>query len=119
MGPNALRRCVNAALLDSSVRIIAAEDLIAMKIFAGGTQDVEDLRGIFHVSGDRLEMNLLRNLALGSTERARQRLLTPSSTKSSSNLAILSSPRYLELSLPASPISLRKIGNIHRLPAKQ
>ena len=61
MDPNALRRCVNAALLDSSVRIIAAEDLIAMKIFAGGTQDLEDVRGIFHVSGR--DMNLLRNLA--------------------------------------------------------
>jgi hypothetical protein len=39
-------RCVSASLLDSSIRIIAAEDLIAMKIFAGGLQDLDDVRGI-------------------------------------------------------------------------
>jgi hypothetical protein len=62
MDPEAAGRGVTAALLDSSVRIIAAEDLIAMKIFAGGPQDLEDVRGILQVSGQLLNLELLRNL---------------------------------------------------------
>lgn len=34
-----------------------------MKIFAGGIQDLEDARGILQVSGKKLDLNLLRNLA--------------------------------------------------------
>jgi len=63
MDPDAAGRCVSATLLDSSIRIIAAEDLIAMKIFAGGFQDLEDVRGILQVSGDLLNVNLLRKVA--------------------------------------------------------
>lgn len=63
MDPEASGRCVSASLLDSSVRIIAAEDLIAMKIFAGGFQDLEDVRGILQVSGKLLNLELLRKLA--------------------------------------------------------
>jgi hypothetical protein len=50
------------SLLDSMVRIIGAEDLIAMKIFAGGVQDLIDVRGILKVSQERLDLELLRNL---------------------------------------------------------
>ena len=62
MDPEAVSRCVDASLLDSSVRIISAEDLIAMKIFAGGPQDLEDVRGILQVSQQLLNLELLRNL---------------------------------------------------------
>ena len=34
-----------------------------MKIFAGGFQDLEDVRGILQVSGDILNVNLLRKVA--------------------------------------------------------
>jgi hypothetical protein len=59
---DAVSRCVSASLLDSSIRIIGAEDLIAMKIFAGGPQDLEDVRGILQVSGHLLNLDLLRSL---------------------------------------------------------
>jgi len=63
MDPEAVSRCVTASLLDSSVRIIAGEDLIAMKIFAGGFKDTEDVQGILEVSGHLLNLDLLRKLA--------------------------------------------------------
>ena len=63
MDPEAAGRCVAATLMDASGKIIAAEDLIAMKIFAGGIQDLEDVRGILQVSGKQLDLNLLKNLA--------------------------------------------------------
>ncbi len=62
MDPEASSRCVSAKLLDSSVRIMGAEDLIAMKVSAGGLQDLEDVRGILQVSGNLLNLELLRNL---------------------------------------------------------
>ena len=63
MDPEAPDRCVSGSLLGSSIRIMGAEDLIAMKIFAGGIQDLEDVRGILQVSGSILNLELLRRLA--------------------------------------------------------
>lgn len=63
MDPEAVRRCVSTSLLDSPIRIMAAEDLIPMKIFAGGFQDLEDVKGILQVSGKLLNLDLLRRLA--------------------------------------------------------
>lgn len=62
MDPAAPTRTISTRLLDSPVCIIAAEDLIAMKMFAGGIQDLEDVRGILQVSGKLLNMELLRSL---------------------------------------------------------
>ena len=78
MDPDAVSRCVSASLLDSAVRIIAAEDLIAMKIFAGGLQDLEDVRGILQISGQLLNLQLLLSLAKryhGDTTRKLAELL--------------------------------------------
>jgi hypothetical protein len=63
MDSHLLSRCVSGVLLDSPVRIIAAEDLIPMKIFAGGPQDLQDVRGILQVSGDSLNLDLVRLLS--------------------------------------------------------
>jgi hypothetical protein len=63
MDPAALGRCLTAAFFGSTVRIIAAEDLVGMKIFAGGFQDLEDVRGILQVSRERLSPDLLRQVA--------------------------------------------------------
>ena len=63
MDPDAAYRCVSAPLLDSTVRFIAAEDLIAMKIFAGGPQDMIDVAGILQVSRERLNPDLLLQVA--------------------------------------------------------
>jgi hypothetical protein len=63
MDPEAIGRCLESPLLDSTVRIIAAEDLIAMKIFAGSFRDLDDVRGILQVWGPQLNLDLLRKLA--------------------------------------------------------
>ena len=55
-------RAVSANLLEKDVRIIGAEDLIAMKLFAGGGQDLEDVRNVLDVSGDKLDIPLLKKL---------------------------------------------------------
>jgi hypothetical protein len=63
MDPSAQLRCTESILLDSPVRIIGAEDLVAMKLFAGGPQDVLDAQGILKVWKERLDPQLLRKLA--------------------------------------------------------
>lgn len=62
MDPNAVSRSISESFLDSSIQIIAAEDLIGMKINAGGPQDLQDVRGILQVSGDSLDFDLLRRV---------------------------------------------------------
>jgi len=63
MDAGASDRCVLASFMVCQVRIIGAEDLVAMKVFAGGPQDLEDVRGILSVSRDSLKSDLLRRLA--------------------------------------------------------
>ena len=62
MDADAVKRCVSTVLLDSPVRIIGAEDLIAMKIFAAGVRDIDDVQGVLRVSGKTLDLLLLRSL---------------------------------------------------------
>ena len=63
MDPGAPRRSVSTKLLGSPVLILGAEDVVAMKVFAGGPQDLIDARGILQVSGEKLNMDLLLKLA--------------------------------------------------------
>jgi hypothetical protein len=63
MDPAAQVRCVSAELRDFSLNIIAPEDLIGMKLFAGGPQDLIDVEGILQVSGGELDLQLLRDVA--------------------------------------------------------
>jgi hypothetical protein len=63
MAPQVGARCISTTLLDSQVTIIGADDLVGMKVFAGGPQDLEDVRGILQVSGSVLNVELLRGLA--------------------------------------------------------
>jgi hypothetical protein len=62
MDPAASSRAVASTLLGSPVKIIGAEDLMAMKIFAGGSRDLEDARNVLQVQGSRLDRGLLRKL---------------------------------------------------------
>jgi hypothetical protein len=63
MAPDADHRCVLAPLADGAVRMIAPEDLIGMKIFAGGAQDLLDVRNILQVSREALNLDLLRKVS--------------------------------------------------------
>jgi len=62
MDPEASVRCLTTTLLGSTVRMIGVEDLIAMKLGAGGVQDLEDVRGILQVSKERVDIELTRKL---------------------------------------------------------
>jgi hypothetical protein len=63
MDPHAPARATLGKFLDSSLRFIGVEDLVAMKVFAGGHRDLEDVKGILQVSGRHLNVVLLRQLA--------------------------------------------------------
>lgn len=65
MSSGAVRRCISTALMGSPIRMIGAEDFIAMKVFAGGPQDLIDVRRVLQVSGPRLNLDLLRRVAQG------------------------------------------------------
>lgn len=65
MDPDAVRRCVSTTLMGSPLCLIGAEDLIAMKVFAGGAQDLADVRRILQVSGPTINLDLLRKVARG------------------------------------------------------
>jgi len=58
-------RTLSASLFGESLRIIALEDFIAMKVFAGGPQDLADARAALQVSSSALDVPLLDRLAAG------------------------------------------------------
>jgi hypothetical protein len=62
LGAECLERTRTGKINDETIAIIGPEDLVAMKVFAGGTKDLEDVRGIINVSGDELDLSLLKTL---------------------------------------------------------
>jgi len=62
MDPAAPSRAVASTLLGSPIRLIGAEDLIAMKIFAGGSRDLDDAKSVLQVTGSQLDLKLVRKL---------------------------------------------------------
>lgn len=57
-------RARTASFLRAKVRIIGIEDFIAMKIFAGGAKDIEDVLGMLQVSAGKFDLPLLKRLTL-------------------------------------------------------
>lgn len=74
LAPEAVSRAIAAPILGTSVNIIAAEDLIPMKISAGGVRDLVDAKGILQVSGQRLDHELMQGLALRYGMEVQQKL---------------------------------------------
>ncbi len=60
MKPDVFSRARVSSFLGSQIRIIAIEDFIAMKIFAGGQLDIQDVIGVFKVSGEKIDRVLLK-----------------------------------------------------------
>jgi len=58
-------RTLPASLFGANLRIIGLEDFIAMKLFAGGPQDLADARAALQVSSSALDVPLLDRLAAG------------------------------------------------------
>ena len=57
-------RTVKVPFSDSKIQIVSVEDFIAMKIFAGGPQDIQDVRNVLKVSTHQINFKLLRTLSL-------------------------------------------------------
>lgn len=71
LDPAAASRTVTAEHQGTPLRFIGLEDLAAMKLYAGGPQDLEDTRQLLAAAGKDLDLDLLRRLAsrFGSEER--------------------------------------------------
>lgn len=59
----AFTRAVDVPFQGQTLRVIGREDFIAMKIFAGGPQDVSDARHVIDAASDQMDLALLRRLA--------------------------------------------------------
>lgn len=78
LDPEALSRASEVEFLDGVLRIVGREDLIAMKLFAGGPQDLADARAALQLDRETLDLELLRRLSARfgrSTERALETML--------------------------------------------
>ena len=58
----AFARVVESRFMNEPIRRIGIEDFIAMKMFAGGPKDLEDAKNVVAVSGENLDMTLLKRL---------------------------------------------------------
>lgn len=74
MSDAAFSRAVDAELKKTAVRMIGLEDFIAMKLYAGGPQDVSDANRAFAVSLETLNLAVLKKLVHPYGKDARQRL---------------------------------------------
>ena len=59
----AFARAVDVPFQGQTLRVIGREDFIAMKIFAGGPQDLSDARHVIDAASDQIDLALLRRLA--------------------------------------------------------
>jgi hypothetical protein len=59
----AFTRALLVPFKEAFLRVIGREDFIAMKIFAGGPQDLTDASAALAISPDSLDLSLLRRLA--------------------------------------------------------
>lgn len=78
LDPEALSRAGEVAFLGGVLRIVGREDLIAMKVFAGGPQHLADARAALQLDRESLDLALLRRLSVRfgrSAERALEMLL--------------------------------------------
>lgn len=63
LDPASFSRTVELLFHGTALRVVGLEDFIAMKIFAGGPQDLVDARAAISAAGDRLNQPLAKELA--------------------------------------------------------
>lgn len=56
-------RAIDVEFMREHIRVIGAEDFIAMKVFAGSAKDLSDAVGVLQVSAGRIDRALLKQLA--------------------------------------------------------
>jgi hypothetical protein len=63
LDPVAFARARNVTFFGESLSVVGREDFIAMKVFAGGPQDLADARQVMDIDRDALDVDLLQRLA--------------------------------------------------------
>jgi len=61
--PAAFERALEVPFQGQTLKVVGREDFIAMKVFAGGPQDLADARHVLQAGGGQLDLTLLRRLA--------------------------------------------------------
>jgi hypothetical protein len=59
----AFSRAMDVPFQGTSLRVIGREDFVAMKVFAGGPQDMADAGNAISIAGESLDVVLLERLA--------------------------------------------------------
>jgi predicted nucleotidyltransferase len=59
----AYQRAINVPFQGTSLRVVGVEDFIAMKVFAGGPQDIADARYALAVAKNTIDLDLLSRMA--------------------------------------------------------
>lgn len=62
LDPAAFRRALDVPFQGEQLRVVGLEDFIAMKLFAGGPQDLADARHALAAAGGHVDLDLLRRL---------------------------------------------------------
>lgn len=62
MEEDAFKRTVKTRFMGRAIRLIGVEDFVAMKIFAGSPQDLNDAAGALKVSRGRVDRSLVKRL---------------------------------------------------------
>jgi hypothetical protein len=76
--PAAFSRAIELTFERTALRVIGLEDFIAMKVFAGGPQDLADARAAIATGSRAVDLALLRRLAIrygGATPAELEKLL--------------------------------------------
>ena len=76
MSEDVFARTVETEFMQARIRVIGVEDFIAMKLFAGSPQDIEDAIGVLKVSYERIRLPLLNELVQPYGQDALERLRT-------------------------------------------
>lgn len=63
-------RVIEETLDGMRLRISSVEDLIALKLYAGGPKELEDAEGVLRVQAGHLDLDLIRKLCKGFGARA-------------------------------------------------
>ena len=58
-------RAIGVDFMNAKIRVVAIEDFLAMKIFAGSPKDIQDVNGVLDVSGKKINFGLLKDLTSG------------------------------------------------------
>jgi len=61
--PGAFSRVIEVPFDNEQLKFVGLEDFVAMKLFAGGPQDVADAQNALEAAPEQLDTNLLRELA--------------------------------------------------------